>query len=301
MLMEDTKKPYLQFWGMKFNPFLCLTLTLILIPISIWLSTVSKRHSLFAVGYCFDTLKVISYIVVWVSFLDGLTILCKGRSWVISVLGGLIAFPVFLFCFLLFTMGCNLNIPRMGSPKDPAQFMKSKPRVEAISLFSDELIKKQNIFWISNWRAEGNYMEFGVDSPTGHYVFNTRLMPKVIDFGKPLPAAIPEKITPWPASNFVSSSRGQTKVMLEKSDYEFCLRAVKFLRKTGFDSVSYNASLGVVKWQINDTIGWDYAEYSMYIYSPSGNIPKELKNVKRLNERWYFKGVSEGVGGSRDL
>jgi hypothetical protein len=172
----------------------------------------------------------------------------------------------------------------LSRPIRPSHFIKDRRMVENLTTFSDELIRKRNVFWIGNdWGG----FAFGLNYPDGNYMFDSQVIPKNYRFDTPIPVEDTNKVRHLDLPGMKSFKPVVSKV-LDEADYRFCVSASGLIRRIGFDNVKLYPECNVVQYQIRDFIGWDSGSYYIYFYSPEGRLPDEFKYKQKLNDNWYY-------------
>jgi hypothetical protein len=191
----------------------------------------------------------------------------------------------FFFVSCTTTLFSGREILNMSRPSDPNVFIKDKLSIKKLTDLGDEMIKKENVFWVGN-----NYDNFifSIKYSDANYQFDSSYVTDNYDFNKPLSAEDMSKVH-HPDISFINNELEPTNSKLVyKNDFIFCKKASKIIRKIGFDNIKLYPEFRVIQYQIYDFLGWDAGGYIVYYYCPDPNLPKKFEYSKKLNDNWYY-------------
>jgi hypothetical protein len=196
-----------------------------------------------------------------------------------------------IMTILVFFTSCTMTlisgreILNLSRPADPNTFITEKSITKKLTDLADEMIKKENVFWVGN--NSSNFI-FGIKYNDGNFQFDSSYITDDYDFNTPLNAEDLSK-TSHPDLPFISNELKPTdSKIVNKSDYVFCKKASNVIKKIGFDNIKLYPEYRVVQYQIYDFLGWDNGRYIVYYYCPDPNLPNKFEYSKKLNDNWYY-------------
>jgi len=206
------------------------------------------------------------------------------RSKIVAILCFLACFfPTLFFssAFLYANYKIILNTKR---PTDPNRFISNRPLVTQLTSFSEELIQKQNVFWVGNgW----DHFIFGITYCDSNFRFHSDDIPENHNFAKPIPSEDAAKVEHLDLPFQPGHQRTGLRV-LDPNDYAFCKRASALIRRVGFHNVKLYHEDNIVQFQIYDFCGWDSGRYYIYYFSKDGTLPIKFEYDRKLNDNWYY-------------
>jgi hypothetical protein len=178
-----------------------------------------------------------------------------------------------------------MNVLDYYRPVDPDRFFNNKEFVNELSELSQELIKKENVFWIGNngWWS----FIFGIKYPDSDYLFSSVHVPTNFDSKELIIAEDKAKVEHLDLP-FQFGHQPTVFKVLDPNDYAFCEQANSLIRKVGFHNVKLYPEENLVQYQIYDFIGWDGGSYYIYYYTPKGVLPSDLKYDRKLSDNWFY-------------
>ncbi|MHC4543284.1 MAG: hypothetical protein ACYTDW_17255 [Planctomycetota bacterium] len=204
--------------------------------------------------------------------------------------GNIAGLIVLSFPFVMFICSLQMYISyrvvlNNSRPAYSKWFFKNKTLVDELTGLSQELISKENVFWIGNsgWSS----FIFGIKYPDSDYLFSSVDIPTNFDSKKLIIAEDKAKVEHLDLP-FQFGHQPTVFKVLDPNDYAFCERANSLIRKVGFHNVKLYPEENLVQYQIYDFIGWDGGRYYIYYYSPQGSLPNDLKYDRKLNDNWYY-------------
>jgi hypothetical protein len=239
-------------------------------------------------GYCNIALVALAAFII----LPIIVILCcyymllKRLRWQGNMAGLVVlSFPFVMFICALQMDTSYMNVLDYYRPIDPDRFLNNKEFVNELSRLSQEIIRKENVFWIGNsgWSS----FIFGIKYPDSDYLFSSVDIPANFDSNKLIPAEDKGKVEHLDLP-FQPGHQATNFKVLDPNDYAFCERANSLIRKVGFHNVKLYPEENIVQYRIHDFIGWDAGRYYIYYYSPQGIIPSDFKYDRKLNDNWYY-------------
>jgi len=257
-----------------------LILSLLTTKISIEL----QQHSYFSIAFYLSIFTQIVKIFFLISCFRFLVFIINKfiKNILLQVAVAFLGVFVFLVVFIFVLIFPGRMVLNASRPIHPEDFIADSSQVDQLTQLSYELIRKKNIFWISN---RGDNIVFGIRYKDHNFLYDTEYIPKEYDFTQPLPVEDAEKVSDYP---FRSGLHPTDQQVLSRDDYGFCLRGSKCIRKVGFNSVELYEDVNIVRYEIRDFYGWDGGWYYIYYFSPTGILTEEFEYEKKLDNHWYF-------------
>lgn len=197
---------------------------------------------------------------------------------------GVILSVLIVFLSLSILLVISRIILNNSRPASPEYFTVNFALVDQLSQLSQEMILRENIFWVGNGDSD---FVCGVSLEDGDYRFNSDDILAGHDFSRALPAEDASKVQHFD-SPFNPGHQSIDSKILSVENYKFCSRASSLIRKIGFDNVKLYRGEGVVQYAIYDFLGWDEGMYYFYFYSSSGILSEDFVFDQKLNEHWFY-------------
>ncbi len=239
-------------------------------------------------GYCnFALVALLAYIILHI-----IVILCcyymilKRLRWRGNIAGLVVlSFPFVMFFFAGYMYISYRVVLNNSRPSYSNWFFENQKLVDEITGLSQDLIKRENVFWVGNsgWSS----FVFGIKYPDSDYLFSSEDIPTNFDSNELIRVEDTAKVEHLDLP-FQPGHQPTDLKFLEPNDYAFCERANSLIRKVGFHNVKLYPEVNIVQYQIYDFIGWDAGRYYIYYYSPQGVLPDDFKYDRKLNDNWYY-------------